>query len=65
MLQIPHKVRFQSLFNEGRCLSFPCNPQGHVDLETLSPRDMENYLFARAMVGREYAPPAMVEDFPH
>lgn len=65
MLQTPYEVRFQSLFNEGRCLSFPCDRQGHVELETLSPRAMENYLFARAMVGREYAPPALVEGLPH
>lgn len=65
MLQTPYEVRFQSLFNEGRALSFPCDPQGHVDLQTLSPHAMENYLFARAMVGREYAPPALVEGLSH
>ncbi len=53
----PYEVRYQSLFQDGRALCFPCDAQGHVDLCTLSDTAMENYLFARAMVGREYATP--------
>lgn len=53
------EVWFQSLFNEGRALTFPCDREGHVDLDRLSPRAKGNYLFARAMVGREYALPAV------
>jgi hypothetical protein len=52
-------VRFQSLFNEGKALSFPCDRQGRVDLDSLSPRAKGNYFFARAMVGREFALPAV------
>jgi hypothetical protein len=51
------EVRFESLFNEGRGFAFPCDPDGHVDLDTVSERARNNYLFARAMVGREYAVP--------
>lgn len=58
-MQIHHEIRFQSLFLEGRALSFPCDTEGHVDLNTLSPPALDNYLFARATVGREYAPPAL------
>ena len=54
-----YEVRFQSLFEPGRALSFPCDAQGHVDLDDLSPSEMENYLFARATVGRDYQPPAV------
>ena len=50
-------VRFQSLFHEGRALCFPCDREGHVDMDALGPMAIENYLFARAMVGREYAVP--------
>lgn len=53
------EVWFQSLFNEGRALTFPCDREGHVDLDRLSARAKGNYLFARAMVGREYAQPAV------
>ena len=50
-------IRFQSLFNEGRALCFPCDAQGHVDLDQLSDRARANYLYARAVVGREFAHP--------
>ena len=51
------EIRFQSLFNEGRALSFPCDEQGHVSMDALSDRARENYLYARAVIGREYAYP--------
>jgi len=51
------EVRFMSLFRQGRGLAFPCDAQGHVDLDALSERARNNYLFARAMVGRDNAPP--------
>ncbi len=51
------EIRFQSLFNEGRALSFPCDEQGHVSMDSLSDRARENYLYARAVIGREYAYP--------
>jgi hypothetical protein len=51
------EIRFQSLFNPGRGLAFPCDATGHVNMDALSERGRENYLFARAMVGREFATP--------
>ena len=54
-----YEVRFQSLFNEGRALSFPCDAEGHVVLDTLSDHARDNYLYARAVVGREYAFPTV------
>ncbi|MEJ6022286.1 hypothetical protein [Ramlibacter sp. PS4R-6] len=50
---------YRSLFNSGRGFAFPCDPQGHVDLDGLGDRARDNYLFARAMVGRELAMPAV------
>jgi len=55
-----YEIRFQSLFREGLALAFPCDSRGLVDLDALSPRAMGNYLFARAMVGREFARPAVL-----
>ena len=55
-----YELRFQSLFNEGRALAFPCDAQGHVDMDALSERARGNYLYARAVVGREYATPAIL-----
>jgi hypothetical protein len=54
-----HEIRFQSLFSEGRALSFPCDRKGRVDFDSMSPRVTNNYLFARAMIGREYAMPVV------
>ena len=53
------ELRFQSLFHSGRAFSFPCDSSGKVDLNQLSNRARNNYLFARAMVGRELAVPAV------
>ena len=57
--QIRFELRFQSLFDSGRGFSFPCDPAGQVDLDGLSERARNNYLYARAMVGRELAVPAL------
>ena len=51
------EIRFQSLFNEGRALSFPCDEQGRVTMDLLSERARLNYLYARAVMGREFAYP--------
>ena len=59
------EIRYQSLFSEGRALSFPCDEQGRVHLDALSDRARENYLYARAVVGREYAFPAIRATAPH
>lgn len=48
------EVRFASLLRPGCMRSFPCDGAGHVDLDALSDRARNDYLFARAMVGREH-----------
>ena len=53
------ELRFQSLFDAGRGFAFPCDPMGQVDLNQLSDKARNNYLYARAMVGRELAVPAV------
>jgi len=58
-MQPQFELRFQSLFDSGRGFAFPCDPQGQVDLDGLSNRARNNYLYARAMVGRELAVPAV------
>ena len=60
-----HEIRFQSLFHEGRALIFPCNAHGHVEMDALTDRARENYLYARAVVGRDYAYPAIRECAAH
>lgn len=60
-----YEVLFQSLFHEGRALCFPCDEQGHVSMDSLSERARQNYLYARAVIGREYAYPKVRAAFAH
>ena len=55
-----HQIRFQSLHHEGRALAFPCDAHGRVELDGLSDRARNNYLFARAVVGSDFAHPAIL-----
>jgi hypothetical protein len=53
------QLYFRSLFLSGRGFAFPCDERGRVNLDGLSERARVNYLFARAMVGRDLASPAI------
>ena len=55
-----YELRFQSLSGDGSSYAFPCDPLGRVDLDRLSERARLNYLYARAVVGRELAAPAVM-----
>lgn len=54
------ELRFESLFNPGRGLAFPCDERGRVELDALSEPARRNYFYARAVVGREYATPSVI-----
>jgi hypothetical protein len=54
------QLRFQSLFTGGEAFVIPCNAGGHVVMDALSERARNSYLFARATVGRFYAPPQVI-----
>lgn len=54
-----YELHFESLFQSGRALAFPCDAQGGVQLDALSDRARQNYLFARAVVGRDFASPVV------
>ena len=60
-----YEIRFQCLFKFGRALSFPCDAQGRVELDALSDRARDNYLYARAVVGREFAFPSVLPSCAH
>ena len=53
------QLRFRSLFDSGRGYAFPCDEEGHVDLDGMTERARNNYFYARAMVGRELSVPAV------
>jgi hypothetical protein len=54
------ELRFRSLFDAGRALAFACDAQGGIDLDRLSERSRERYLYARALVGRDFAQPEVL-----
>lgn len=55
----PYQLRFASLFQAGRGFAFPCDEKGLVDLDAMSERARNNYFYARAMIGKELAMPAV------
>ena len=44
----------------GGCFAFPCDEAGTVEMNTLSDRARDNYLLARALVGRDFHSPTVV-----
>ncbi len=57
--QTRFELRFESLFNTGRALAFPCDAAGRVEIDALSERARCNYFYARTVVGRDFAFPAV------
>jgi len=57
--EAPFVLHFASLFHAGREFAFPCDEQGSVDLDNMPPRIRDNYLYARGMLGREFAWPSV------
>jgi hypothetical protein len=53
------ELHFRSLYHEGRGYTFPCDAEGHVDLDAMSERLRTNYLYVRALMGRDYSAPAV------
>jgi hypothetical protein len=53
------ELRFRSLFDEGRGFAFPCDAAGRVELERLSERARHNFQRALALIGRDFATPAL------
>lgn len=54
-----YRLQFPSLKQRGEVLAFPCDVQGRVDLDGLSRRSFNDYLFARALVGWVFGAPSV------
>lgn len=52
-------LRYSPLRSDGRSLRFPCDERGRIALDALPERIRNQYLFARAVVGRIFAPPVV------
>jgi hypothetical protein len=55
-----YQLRYPCFCDPDRALAFPCNAQGCVEMDALSAPALEDYLYARVVVGREYGNPAVV-----
>lgn len=54
-----YEISFRSLYRDGGGLAFPCDERGRVDLDDLTDFVRNRYLYARALVGREFAAPSV------
>lgn len=59
----PFQLCFRSMYQTGRGFAFPCDARGRVELDALSEKALNNYLFARGVVGREFLTPAVERCF--
>ena len=55
-----YELRFRSLFRDGRGWAFPCDAAGRVDMDAMSERTRNNYMFARAVIGIEVDTPCVL-----
>jgi hypothetical protein len=53
------ELRFHPLSDLARVLCFPCDKGGRVELDALTDYARNNYLYARAMIGVEFALPTV------
>ena len=54
-----YELLFATLEGNTRGITFPCDAQGRVDLDALSDSSRNTYFYARAVVGRVFARPAV------
>jgi hypothetical protein len=52
-----YELRFQSLRDRREVLAFPCDESGRADMDTMDAVTRDRYLYARALVGSDYAVP--------
>ena len=55
-----HELRFDPLPAQGCAYTFPCDAMGLVDIDALSERERDDYLFARATMGFQFARPVVL-----
>jgi hypothetical protein len=57
--QMQFELRFPSLPGTGPGYTFPCDGSGRVDMDRLTDRERNDYLFARGSVGYALAVPTV------
>ena len=54
-----YQLHFPSLVRARVACDFPCDAAGHVDMDALGERVLTGYLYARAVIGCEFALPVV------
>jgi hypothetical protein len=54
-----YELHYARLLGVGRSFVFPCDAAGNVEVDSLTERARENYLFARSAVGVEMSLPTV------
>lgn len=54
-----YELRYPSLLQQDRVLAFPCDAEGHVDIDGLDSRTRLDYFYARTVIGREFGRPVV------
>jgi hypothetical protein len=57
--QTGYELHFESLDGVRGACNFPCDARGHVDMDQLGDSVLMKYLYARAVIGREYRLPSV------
>ncbi len=52
---INSELRFQSLRCDSEAFSFPCDEKGRADMDAMDHATLNNYLYARALVGMDFS----------
>jgi hypothetical protein len=60
-----YQLQFRPLTEASRAVSFPCDAAGRVNIDALSERARMNYFYARTVIGREFAIPAVTASTLH
>jgi hypothetical protein len=55
-----YELRFPRRCGERPAFTFPCDVKGYVDMDDLGDRARNDYLFARAVIGRDFLAPEVV-----
>ena len=53
------ELRFAARVHGRRAMVFPCDERGRVDMNSLDERRRNDYLFARALMDRDYERPVV------
>ena len=54
------QIRFEPLVAGATASVFSCDAQGQVELDAMEDRARNDYFFARALIGRDFARPVLV-----